>query len=105
VAERIAVDAQALGRHAYRLGQVATDVRGVAAAANQAPLAPDAMGPVCSFLIGPVLAAAAAGQAAAASAATMVEWTGQRAQTWAAQATVTERDALKTLRGLDESVV
>ncbi|MCL2423189.1 MAG: hypothetical protein FWD11_04740 [Micrococcales bacterium] len=100
MADRIAVDADALVHLATGLEQVGDDIRAVATA-DRTCLDPEAMGPLCSFLLVPLQAAAAAGQATMASAATMVGWTGQVARTWAGQATGSEQDVLDTVRTLD----
>ncbi len=100
MADWIAVDADTLVQHATRVEQVSDDVRTAVGTARRSVLDPAALGPLCSFLLGPSQDAAAAAQATIASASTMVEWTGQRARVWAQHAADTEQRALDTLRAL-----
>ena len=100
VADRIAIDADVLVHHATRVEHVSDDVRTAADTARGSTLGAQALGPLCSFLLVPTCAAAASGHATITAAATMVEWTGQRARAWAQQATDTEHRALNTLRAV-----
>lgn len=105
VADRIAVDADMLVHHAARVERVSDDVRTAVDTAQRTGLGTGALGPLCSFLLLPTQDAATAGQATIASAATMVEWTGQRARTWAQHAADTEQRALDALRTLHVDLV
>ncbi|MDR3068266.1 MAG: hypothetical protein LBU50_02025 [Cellulomonas sp.] len=100
MADWIAVDVDALVRHATRVEQISDDVRTATDTAQRSVRETSALGPLCSFLLLPTQDAAAAAQATITSASTMVEWTGQRARLWGQQAADTEQRALDRLRAL-----
>ena len=105
MADWIAVDADAILHHATRVEGTSDDVRTAADAARRTGLGAEALGPLCSFLLRPTQDAATAGQATITSAATMVEWTGQRARAWAQQAADTEQRTLDILQAMRTGVV
>ncbi|MCL2091474.1 MAG: hypothetical protein FWH11_09715 [Micrococcales bacterium] len=105
MADRIAVDANALVHHAVRVERVSDDVRAATDTARRSVLGTDALGPLCSFLLLPTQDAATVAQATITSASTMVEWTGQRARVWAQHAADAEQRALDRLRTLHASLV